>query len=209
MNSNKGAVICATIAGILGAIIWAWIGYQFHIRIGYIAIGIGALVGLAAAMGAGGEADTNTGIMAAIIAVVAITFGRYAVYHFAVEDWIKEYQQTIDHNTELHDIANDIVTEKMASGSQLTWPTGRSPSDWTDPSELPPKIWGEANARWQGLTADQRTQRIEDLRTAARLELKSDRSGQIPSFFQALSFFDYLYAFVAAAAAFKLGGGFD
>lgn len=68
------ALVGAAVGGLVGALIWAAIAYYFEYEVGYMALGVGALVGLGAVAG-GGSGQAIAGCCSAI-AVVSILGGK-------------------------------------------------------------------------------------------------------------------------------------
>lgn len=68
-----GGAIGGTIAGIIGALIWGGIAYSSGYEIGWIAWGIGGLVGFGVLVGVGEEAGLVSGIMALVFANLSIS----------------------------------------------------------------------------------------------------------------------------------------
>ena len=82
------AIVGALVAGIVGAIVWAVIAWQTNFEIGYLAWGIGALIGfIAVRLGARGMA---TAVACAAIALLSIFAGKmitvYLTFDQAVLD---------------------------------------------------------------------------------------------------------------------------
>jgi hypothetical protein len=76
------SLVGAVIGGVLGALVWAAVTYFFKVEVGYIAWGVGGLVGLGAlAMGGRGAA---TGGACALIALLAIFAGKFLAVKVAV-----------------------------------------------------------------------------------------------------------------------------
>lgn len=83
-------LILGIAAGVVGAVIWAAIAYYADLQIGWIAILVGGMVGLAVA--AGGGSGQTAGVMAAAIAVGAICAGKVgAMYSYVGTFTEKEF----------------------------------------------------------------------------------------------------------------------
>jgi hypothetical protein len=67
-------IFAGIIAGIAGALVWAIVAYFTGFEIGWLAWGVGALVGAAVAWGS--EGTQTTGVVAVIITVIAIIAGK-------------------------------------------------------------------------------------------------------------------------------------
>jgi hypothetical protein len=65
----------ALVAGLIGAAVWAGIGYAFEIQIGWLAIGIGALVGMAMRI-FGKGVQMHLPVIAGGIALLSVVLGN-------------------------------------------------------------------------------------------------------------------------------------
>ncbi|MEM8680541.1 MAG: hypothetical protein AAGF97_14435, partial [Planctomycetota bacterium] len=79
---NPLPIIGAVIAGVIGALIWGAISYYAQVEVGYVAWGIGLLVGWAAHR-LGGEGAV-TGIVCAAIALGSMLLGKGLAYHYSI-----------------------------------------------------------------------------------------------------------------------------
>jgi len=80
------------IGGTIGAAIWVAVGYFSGFEVGWIAWGVGVLsgMGVAAVASANGEADSSSGITAAVISILAVLAGKYAVVHLVIDQAMKQ-----------------------------------------------------------------------------------------------------------------------
>ncbi|NVK89193.1 MAG: hypothetical protein HWE13_13745 [Gammaproteobacteria bacterium] len=86
---NIAAIIAAVVATVIGAFVWQGIAIAFEVELGYIAWGIGGLIGVAALMfDARGQ---TIGIICGVLAVVAIFAGKYMAYDSLKETWQQEF----------------------------------------------------------------------------------------------------------------------
>ncbi len=69
-------------AALLGALLWGGMRYQLHLEIGWLAWGIGVLVGLAIVKGRG--YGTGLAAAAAVLTVLALAGGKYLAWHYDV-----------------------------------------------------------------------------------------------------------------------------
>src|SRR5262245_9387722 len=83
MNIGKW-VIGGLVGGRIGAGIWAGIVYATHRQIGWIAWGVGALVGVGVRLAAGEEYGPKPGVTAAVIAILALIAGKFAAVYLIV-----------------------------------------------------------------------------------------------------------------------------
>ena len=76
------SIVAALAAGAVGALAWALIAWQAHFEIGYLAWGIGLLVGIASHK-LGGSGTAN-GILCAIIVLLSIFAGKVVAIKFGL-----------------------------------------------------------------------------------------------------------------------------
>lgn len=152
-------VLGAIIGGLIGAGIWAFISYQFNVEIGWIAIGVGALCGIGAAIGSNGEGGALTGGMAALVAMASIAAGKYAAVTWAVEDAFGDdffsplALHEIDDDMVMTSIADNIARDYIDAGESLVWPDPTiymMAANW--PDDYPRDIIDETWAIWDGLS---------------------------------------------------------
>ena len=151
-------VLGAVIGGLIGAGVWAFIAYQFNVEIGWIAVGVGALCGLGASIGAGGEGGAVTGGMAALVAMGAISMGKYAAVTWSVDDYFGEEffspltLEEIDDELTMTYIADEITRDYIAAGETIEWPDPEifmMSAVW--PEDYPQDIIDETWDIWDGM----------------------------------------------------------
>jgi hypothetical protein len=76
-------VLAGVLVGIPAAFVWALVAYVTHYEIGWVAWGVGALVGLAVAKSAH-EPSASLGATAAALAVASLTLGKVLILEFAL-----------------------------------------------------------------------------------------------------------------------------
>jgi hypothetical protein len=81
-----GGIVGGVIGGGIGASIWAFIAYQSHYEIGWIAWAVGGLSGIGTVVGSRGATNWVTAIYATVVAAVAILFGRYFAISMILND---------------------------------------------------------------------------------------------------------------------------
>ena len=86
------SIIAASVGGGVGALIWGAIAYFAHVEVGYVAWGIGGLVGFCVRVAAGDMDDTFAGIIAAVGSVISILAGKLLSAYFIVQ-WVIQQGQ--------------------------------------------------------------------------------------------------------------------
>ncbi len=210
MNGIMG-IVAGVIAGIVGGAIWAGVSYSTGYEIGWIAWIIGAIVGVAVAAGSRDTVGPGSGIVAAIIAILAVMGGKYASIRMIVEDFSAEMTMA---NDEVDDefliswLADDIVRARMDAGETIDWPTEWELDEASEEEEYPEDIWEEAEATWNRAGADwqeqHRTYVISQMK-AEMDEFKNVVSDE--AFMESFNWLDIIFFLLAIATAYQLGSG--
>ena len=179
-------------AGAFGAAAWAAIVYFFALEIGWLAWGVGMLVGVAVLFGNEGQKSKKAGIAAALIAASSVVVGKYAAVRAFASDTdaiIAETRQSIGDNDEytISYIADDIVVEFSEAGRPLNWPGDTLPMEAVAAVNYPADVWAAAEARWDSMgPAGQEEFRAETAatfeETAAMFQDMMVREGFLSSF---------------------------
>ncbi|MEO0480602.1 MAG: hypothetical protein AAF196_14070 [Planctomycetota bacterium] len=130
------AIGVASGAAVLGAIIWALIISQMDLEIGYVAWGVGGLVGFAAVV-VGGRGTLVAGLCGAL-ALFAIVGGKYLGFEWSIEKAIEKNLGT-SFNQQLYEIdqswAEDVAGLDLSNRESVVtyleengWNTDDSPS---------------------------------------------------------------------------------
>lgn len=198
------------IAGLFGALVWAGISYGTNYEVGYIAWGIGAIVGFAVRAVAGNDKEGFApGATAVVVAIGAVLLGKFLAVHFLVNKELAEIPlPEFTAETAQMQIAHEIVEERNGKGQNVAFADGKQLKDVDKPTDFPPAIWQEATAKWNATPADEQKKKIKEANDAMH-EFKSMLASKARSegFANSFSPFDLLWAFLAAGTAYKLGAG--
>ncbi len=204
------AIVGASVGGLIGAGVWAFIVYQFQVESGWIAWGIGALVGVGAAMGARGYAGATTGIAAAVIALLAVFGGRYAAISMIAEDVTRRSHGqliTITEEDMISFSARDVAKEMSAAGKNFQWPEGVEQEHERGEEEFPPQVWAEAKKRWEAIDPAEREKKTAQRQS--QMNARTKEAIKSIGFMSSFSLIDLLWVFLAAASAFRIGSGLN
>jgi hypothetical protein len=203
-------LVAGTIGGLVGAAVWAGIAYATNYEVGWIAWGIGFLVGVCVRISAGeNEEGFAPGATAAVIAIAAVLAGKFAAVSMLVASLdIDASAIEITPESMISSLADDIVKERTARGVSVVFPNGKTLDDAVNQADYPPDIWQEAAAKWAAIPPDQQQQQITQRREAMVAVLGGFESSlRQEGFMNSFSLFDALWFFLAAATAYKLGHG--
>src|SRR5438094_255504 len=124
MNFGK-CLISGIIGGVIGAAAWGAVAYFTGYEIGWLAWGVGVLVGMAVRVAAGGESGAGLGVLACMIALGSIAGGKYTAAYLSVQAEIKKVGTiTISEDNARLYTASRLVHEYEDAGKTLKWPEG-------------------------------------------------------------------------------------
>lgn len=208
-----GALIGALIGGAAGAAIWAAVGFYTGYEVGWIAWGVGVLTGLGAMVGAnilGGGPSTATGVLAAVIALVAVGVGKLTVIemHYQNDGDLALASEFTD-EIMMSYVADQVAEHWEQEGYDIDWP--ELPDNqwyrWRE-EDFPPDLWAETLAYWEEQTPEHQAaarkafrERHEANVAAVEAEYASFSSENF------LSGFDAIWILLAIGSAFGLGQG--
>ncbi|MBI1323033.1 hypothetical protein GC170_07580 [bacterium] len=203
--------------GLVGMAIWLAIGYFTMTEVGYVAWGVGFIVGAGVRYGAFSE-DTDEsflqGAFAALTALVSIIAAKLLLFSIILAGLQPpEMPELINKITSddamIVPIADSVVGEMSEQGKKLKWPKGSNLETAEKEADYPPGVWKEAKNRWDSLGEPLREAAREERRQAHRQMVNS----LMPSFSEAFSpemIFsphDLLWFGLAAVTAFRIGVG--
>jgi hypothetical protein len=210
-----GKGIAAGILGaVLGALGWAIVAHYANVEIGWLAWGIGFLVGWLSMVGSGGRGCASLGVAAAVISLASIGAGKYVGVWLDVREAMSAYAEAAEHMvTEeyLISIESDAVVQEMESaGKTVKWPDGVDPADASSESDYPPAVWKEGRERWLALSDAERDEKTAQKRALMQSFAQTNESTLRNQAFQSsFSAFDILWVVLAVCTAYKLGSGAD
>ena len=207
---NTSGIIGGVLAGAIGATIWAAIAYFTGYEIGYVAWGVGALVGFGCVLGAR-SGSPALGVMAVVITLVSIVAGKYAAVKFSVQNELSSevlqnaLNELEDDEVVISYLADEIVTEQEALGRDIEWPNGVDPEEATRESDYPRDIWKQATRQWN----DKSLEEQDDYRAqiADHIEANIQVIMNIVSkagFMESFGVMDILFFLLAVSTAFKI-----
>lgn len=213
MGSLIKSIVAGLVGGAVGAAIWALIAYQAHVELGWIAWGVGVLVGLGVRLGAAGDTGPATGLIAAVIAAASVAGGKYATIMVLADDATAAVNSEID---QLSDeaifgfLVDEVVVEFEAQGRKLDWPEGMNIELAREEADYPKDVWAEAKARWE--RADEAWR--NEYRQYARAKLKHEFQqvvGELrdQTFLESFEVIDIVFFLFAVISAYGIGAGIE
>ncbi len=138
-----GAILGGVVGGLVGAAVWGAVTYYSGWEIGWIAWGIGGLVGLGVYQGGRGHGGAGLGAIAVVLALAAVLLGKYATVRIELSAFLTSgvVPQSI--------IADIIVAEREEAGRPVRMPRPDLAESLRE--TYPPDIWNEAVQRWEAM----------------------------------------------------------
>lgn len=199
-------IVGGGVAGIVGAAIWAAIVHYTNYEVGYVAWGVGAAVGYGVRKMAGQEEGVAPGVVAAVIAVLALVARKYAVAMAAVQGNMPDVAQFVTPQSMVVSNAEQICLERSLKGQKLQFPPGKNAENAEKQSDFPADVWKEADERWSKLDPAAQQQQLEAKRTLINQQMQALKGGlQDKLFEKSLGLFDILWLVLAVGSAFKIG----
>lgn len=209
------ALVGGAIGGGIGIIVWVLVGYFAHYEIGWIAWGIGFLVGMgvryASFLGNENEQPgVAKGALAAVMAIGSILLAKYIVFalltggidRVALNKAVNEMR--FDDEAMIVGLANQTAIEMEKQGKKVAWPAGMNADEATQKSHYPADVWRQAETKWQQLGPAGQQQRKQDY---AKLIAGLSEIAKEPNFSESFSAMDALWFGLAVFTAFRIGVG--
>ncbi len=194
------------VGGAVGATIWAAIIYFTNYEVGYVAILVGILVGYCVKLGAGTWQGFVPGAVAAVLAIVSVTGGKYAAATLQANEVVQKMNtQVTDDNLKLG-MADQLVNEKTEKNLPITWRNGKTSETAESLEDYPADIVASVNKSFEALTAEQKAAQL-----AERQKMIDEFQGEMAAiirhqiFMASFSAYDLLFFGLATYAAFQLG----
>lgn len=207
-----GGLIGGALGGLIGAAVWAGIAYTTGYEIGWIAWGVGVLVGFGVTRGGKGR-GVPAGVLAVGITILSILAGKYAVIDLVLRKELGNQSEatasalaSLDNEEHLISwVADDLIEALEARGETVDWPAGVEPTEAEKEADYPPPIWTQAKTKWDGWN--------EQERQAYRDQVAENIRQNVAAFFQhgstalllgSFGLMDLVFFGLAVVTAFKI-----
>ncbi len=221
-------IIGASIGGAIGAAAWAAVVYFFNYELGILAAGVGFICGLGAVIGAGGQGNAWSGMVAVVVALVSIIVGKSAIhvmYLSTLEDIqaqiSSEMASTVNADSleefQIYQgLVDQIAEERISNRVAIDWPDPDMTLEeayW--PEDYPQDLIDETTETWSTMTPEDQAS-FKEARAAYLNEGLIEYNEMLEEEIAAvkdvkltdtLSPFDALWAFLALGAAWSVGSG--
>ncbi len=192
------------VGGLVGGFIWTSFSYGTGYELGFVAWVVGALAGYGMARASEGCTSRAAGFLAALVALVAIPCAKLAVVHLHTRELLAEAGEFTEENI-VDEFAHEDVMARYDEGDltdedlEVYWESG------PDTATL-----AAAQARWDGLPAEEQEARLTEGRAQADSEMENATFALNLLFFL-FSFgpYDLLWFGLALTTAYKIGSSSD
>lgn len=186
------------VGGVVGAAIWAAVTYFTHYEIGWMAVLLGACVGLGWALCSSKRGGAVSGVVAALIAIAAVFGGKFAVAHFMVQDFITGQSSEKMTDADAMDwLAGDVLEHFENTGRSMSAPSSGSHG-------FPPEVWAQADAEWSKMDEPTREGFKREREAMVRANVKDvGVVATIIAFLGSFGLWDLLWLGFSATAAFR------
>lgn len=197
------------VGGLVGAAVWGAVAYFTGYEIGWIAWGIGVVVGFGVRLCSGGESGAGLGALAAILALASIAGGKYVAGYLTVQSIVKGMQkiEVTDEQAQEYIVAQ-LVKEYAGEGKALKWPAGKDAESAETIDDYPADVVKDMKSRWAAMTPDEQSVYREQIKASFLAQVNSATAGIAGSgMLESFTLMDALWAFLALGSAFKIGSG--
>jgi len=200
------ALLGAVVGGAVGAVIWAAVSFYGNMEVGWIAWGIGVLVGLGVRKAMKPEQlNVRIGLLAGAVALLAVAVGKYASVYMAIES-ARAQPITMTDELAISYLADDVIKERLDSGGEVAWPHGEPGEELDSEDDYPADVWAEGKSRWSEMGPGGQGEYKVKLKTQIRENF--DRFApemQMQGFASSFEAIDLLFLGLAVYTAFRLG----
>lgn len=202
------ALVGGIIGGVIGAAIWAGISYATNHEIGWIAWGVGFLVGAGVRVGSQDWDGPVPGLIAVVLSVVAILGGKYATASLLVSKFDVATNFTITNDDMKEGLCYSIIEERTTKGTPVKWAPGKNLENAATLADFPADVQQEATKKWDAFSPAEQQQQIAERKAQMEEARKMIRGVMHGAAFES-SFgpMDILFFLLAAYTAFRLGSG--
>ena len=188
----------------VGAVIWGAITFYGEAEIGYVAWGIGALVGfVVAATSRGGGAAAGT--IAVLVTILSICGGKYLGASWSVA---KAFDDEValgfepSEEGKISMVAGEIFDEALVAGEYADFVLNEQ-AEGLD--YYPPAVQKMARDRWEGMNQTERTEFVETKIATIKRVIEDAKSGFVMEAFKnSFSGFDLIFFGLGIITAWQL-----
>ncbi|TWU06663.1 hypothetical protein CA54_50600 [Symmachiella macrocystis] len=208
-------IIGGCLGSLVGLGLWALMGYLIPFPLGWMAVGMGFMVGLGVRLSAGENDGVGPGVTAAVITLFSIIIAKF-ITAMIIAAWLADLFVGVPADVEelsIQQIADEIVDERNDAGQDVDWPEKQPLQGMGQQQDVssgyPPDIWAEAEMRWEEMPIEEQQARREEAENEqdraedGQEEFESAHVGDI--FIFSFGLLDFIWIPIAVFTAFQLG----
>lgn len=205
MDLLKGAA-GGIIGGLIGGTIWALIAYYAHYEIGWIAWGIGALVGFGMAVGSGGNGGAAGGGIAIIIALSSIVGGKYFASHLMVQHEVNKIKLVVTDEMMIMTQLEAGAAKLEGEGKKVAYKNGKNADTAETPADYPDWMVKQVKDYYEGLNDSERASLKKELQDSMEASVSGVASKvRSEAFSESFGAMDILFGVLAILTAWRVG----
>ncbi len=199
-------VISGLMAALLGGAVWAGVSHWTGYEIGFLAWGVGLIVGFAVSSAAKQRAGVVTALFACVFAVGGIAVGKYGGLWLDIDAMVRQTRdEPISDELLTTYLADQIILVREGQGQEVEWPTGVESMDADAAADYPADVWAEAEKQWAVMTASERAAFRRSVTENAEQQLRDLPLATM--LVSSIGVHDILWLGLAVVSAFRLGLG--
>jgi hypothetical protein len=187
-------IVGGVVGGLIGLAVWALLAYFAQVKAGWLALGVGVLVGLGVRLfaleGTDEPEDDNPfrrriprkkdqhkeeeekksrvyarEVTAGVMALVAAIVGKYLAVQVAAAGLSTvAVTPQFTEKDVVAGLASEVMRDWQSQGKRIAWPAGVTPEYAAEQKDFPSAVWQEATKRWEKLGAAEQESRLATLR---------------------------------------------
>lgn len=188
----------ALAGGVAGAAAWGVLTYFTGYEVGFVAWGIGALVGVGMYAMSKGVGGAGAGVLAALVALAAVLGGKLTVAHLMARDFVHE---------QTHAEVSDEDAIAYLSGEEAERVEADGGDPWTaDGEAYTVGVTNAAKSRWRAMSALDQAHFKDRMKSEAQ-EHASAATGIVTviAFLTSFGMYDFIWLGLSVSTAYRIG----
>lgn len=211
-------IVFGVLGGLVGAAAWAGVAIVTGYEVGWIAWGIGALVGYSVALGNKdrSRSPTAAGVIAVAITALSISAGKYAAIQLTMPsdaELVEMFTQGFaEEEYVISFLADEVVGEYAAAERPVEWPADVDPAQASGQADYPADVWSEAASRWGAMSESEQASFREEREAESRANIEASlpeirAAISAGGFFSSFTPMDLLFFGLGMVTAWGVGSG--
>lgn len=203
---NPKAIMGAAGGAAIGAVSWALVSLATGMELAIFALIVGLATGGGMRLMSITKKSVEIGVIAALIAFVAVFVGKWASTFFVTQRQLMAVKEvTFSDDQMMVKEAKPLLSALVRKGVKLTWRNGKNAVTAESINDYPVQIADQAKAEWDK-RGDKEARKVEAGKEEHRVQFGSVRAQRAGAFGKSFGLLDVLWIGGALAGAFFLGG---